>query len=227
MEQAKSALSRLQQMVKTIEPDECSSSVRSTPIQSSSTKLTNKNDYESNSNQCQYSPSSSQQFQTNIPNTKTSLLSSILSPKSTEQKKSTVTTNTYADVKMAAQHREIERLIESRQRLHTLKDQISTLHQNVTTPPVQSKKGFSKKQNCFFLIKNFFFENIDSTQVDILKSKNQTMTYEVNPRNIRSTYSTNDQEDDDDDSELYRFECESGDGEEIDDDDDTGKNLFF
>jgi hypothetical protein len=53
------------------------------------------------------------------------------------------------------------------------------------------------------------------------------MTYEVNPRNIRSTYSTNDQEDDDDDSELYRFECESGDGEEIDDDDDTGKNLSF
>jgi len=142
LEQAKSALSRLQQMVKKIEPDECSSSTRSTPIPSSSLKQTNNNDYESNSNQFQNSPTSSQQIQSNIPNTKTSLLSSILSPKPTEQKKQIVTTSTYADAKMAAQHREIERLIESRQRLHTLKDQIETLHQSMATPPIPSKKGF-------------------------------------------------------------------------------------
>lgn len=109
LEQAKSALSRLQQMVKTIEPDEGSSSLRSTPIPS---------------------------------NSKPSLLSSILSPKPTEQKKPIPTTNSYADAKMAAQHREIERLIESRQRLHSLKDQIATLHQTMATPPIQSKKGF-------------------------------------------------------------------------------------
>ncbi len=138
MEQAKSALSRLQQMVKKIEPDECSSSARSTPM---TTKPTNNHNYESNSNQFQYSPVSSQQLQSTNPNTKTSLLSSILSPKSTEQKKPMSTTNGYADAKMAAQHREIERLVESRQRLHTLKDQIATLHQSMTTPPIESKKG--------------------------------------------------------------------------------------
>jgi hypothetical protein len=111
-------------MVNKIEPDECSSSVRSTPVPSSSIKPTNNNNYQSNSNP------------------KTSLLSSILSPNSTEAKKPTPTGNSYADAKMAAQHREIERLIESRQRLHTLKDQIANLHQSMATPPVPSKKGF-------------------------------------------------------------------------------------
>lgn len=145
MEQAKSALSRLQQMVKTIEPDEGSSSVRSTPIQSSSMKLTNNDAYE------QYSSASSQQNQLALPNTKTSLLSSILSPKSIEQKKSVVPKNSYADAKMAAQHREIERLIESRQRLHTLKDQIANLHQTMPpTPPIQSKKGLQNQIFFFF-----------------------------------------------------------------------------
>ena len=169
MEQAKSALSRLQQLVKTIEPDECSS-----PVQSSSIKA----DYECN-------------IQQQTKNPKTSLLSSILSPKSSteKQQKTIPTTNSYADAKMAAQHREIERLVESRQRLHTIKDQIASLHQTMTTPPVQTKQSFEK---------------IDPTN-----------------ENIQSPYISNEQEDDDDDSELYRFECESGDGEEIDDD--TGK----
>jgi len=95
LEQAKSALSRLQQMVKTIEPNENASSVRSTPTAT---------------------PSKS----------KPSLLSSLLSTKSS--------TNTYTDAQMAAQHREIERLLESRQRLSTLKEQISSLHQTMMTP---------------------------------------------------------------------------------------------
>ncbi len=142
-------------MVKKIEPDECSPSIRSPSIPSSSTKPTNNNNYESNSNQFQYSPTSSQQLQSTVPNTQTSLLSSILSPKSTEQKKTISTTNSYADAKMAAQHREIERLIESRQRLHNLKDQISTLHQNMATSPAQTKKGFQQKKNFFFSNKFF------------------------------------------------------------------------
>ncbi len=120
-------------MVKTIEPNECSSSVRSTPIQSSSIKPTKNNHKDLNSPSKQTPPT--------ISNPKTSLLSNILSPKSIEKQNSILTTNTYADAKMAAQHREIERLVESRQRLHTLKDQIASLHQSVTTPPIQSKKG--------------------------------------------------------------------------------------
>jgi len=125
--------------VKKIEPDECSSSVRSTPIPSSSTKPKNNNNYESNSNP------------------KTSLLSSILSPNSTEAKKPTATGNSYADAKMAAQHREIERLVESRQRLHTLKDQIANLHQNMPTPPIPAKKGFFRELKYFVHRKVFIY----------------------------------------------------------------------
>ncbi len=188
MEQAKSALSRLQQLVKTIEPDECSS-----PVQSSSIKA----DYECS-------------IQQQTKNPKTSLLSSILSPKSSteKQQKTIPTTNSYADAKMAAQHREIERLVESRQRLHTIKDQIASLHQTMTTPPVQTKQNFEKIE--------------PTNEIQLQK---QTKTY----GNIQSPYISNEQEgeeegDDDDDSELYRFECESGDGEEIDDD--TGKKKI-
>lgn len=107
------------------------------------------------------------------------------------------TGNGYADAKMAAQHREMERLLESRQRLHTLKDQIANLHQSMTTPPIPSKK-----------------ESANSTQVEPPKG---------NSRNVRVTYSADNP--DDDDSELYRFECESGDGEEIDDE--SGMNHLF
>ena len=188
MEQAKSALSRLQQMVKTIEPDECSSSVRSTPVPPTNNKSTHNDNYESNGNP------------------KTSLLSSILSSNPVEPKKSLATGNGYADAKMAAQHREIERLLESRQRLHTLKDQIANLHQSMTTPPIPSKK-----------------ESVNSAQGEPSKAKPSANSYENNPRNIRVTYSADNP--DDDDSELYRFECESGDGEEIDDE--SGKNRFL
>ena len=166
--------------MKTIEPDECSSSVRSTPVPQTSTK----------------------------PNPKPSLLSSILSPNSTEASRPTATGNSYADVKMAAQHREIERLVESRQRLHTLKDQIANLHQSMNTPPVPSKKTL---------------EPMSSLQVEVPKIKKQSNAYADNQRNIRATYPIENQ--DDDDSELYRFECESGDGEEIDDE--TGKKNYY
>jgi hypothetical protein len=54
----------------------------------------------------------------------------------------------------------------------------------------------------------------------LTESKKQTNTYE-NKLNIQTSFNDQEEEDDDDDSELYRFECESGDGEEIDDD--TGK----
>jgi hypothetical protein len=81
--------------------------------------------------------------------------------------------NNSVDVKMVAQHREIERLVESRQRLHTIKGQIASLHQSMTTPPIPLQQTYEDKLN-------------DS-------------------RNIRPS---------------YRFEDESGDGEEIDDDDD-------
>lgn len=48
--------------------------------------------------------------------------------------------NPSVDVQMAAQHREIERLVESRQRLHTIKDQIVSLHQSVITPTTYEDK---------------------------------------------------------------------------------------
>ena len=129
LEQAKSALSRLQQMVKTIEPNENASSVRSTPTAT---------------------PSKS----------KPSLLSSLLSTKSS--------TNTYTDAQMAAQHREIERLLESRQRLSTLKEQISSLHQTMMTPTTTqtnpSMTNYSTKTQIDDVIDDddFFFEESQS-----------------------------------------------------------------
>lgn len=73
-------------------------------------------------------------------------------------------------------------------------------------------------------MKFVFFQNeIDSPK----PQQKPTNNYEVNSRNNRAIYSANNQgegeeeDEDDEDSELYRFECESGDGEEIDDE--TGK----
>ena len=126
LEQAKLALSRLQQMVRTIEPEEASASVRSTPVPPTSTKPT-KTDNQ---------PAAS------ASNNRSSLAPSAPSAKAN----SILITNANVDVKMAAQHREIERLIESRQRLHTLKDQIVSLHQSVTTPPVPAKRGKRKER---------------------------------------------------------------------------------
>ena len=92
LEQAKSALSQLQQMVKTIQPEESSSSAQSTPI-----------------------------------------------PRKSQPKPNEFETPDSPDMKMAAQHREIERLVESRQRLHTIKDRIASLHQSMITPTTPSK----------------------------------------------------------------------------------------
>jgi len=111
--------------------------------------------------------------------------------------------NHSVDAKMVAQHREIERLVESRQRLHTIKDQIASLHQSMTTPPppIPSKNDL----------------------------RNQTQTYEDklnDSKNIRPSYRFNYQRSpsqDDNESELYRFQGESEDGEETDDD--TGSHI--
>lgn len=73
-------------MVKSIQPEESSSSVRSTPIP-------------------RRSP----------------LNHSIDTPRS-------------VDAKMVAQHREIERLVESRQRLSNIHDHIASLHETMRTP---------------------------------------------------------------------------------------------
>ena len=130
-------------MVKKIEPDECSSSAHSTPKQVSSKKPTTT--VATINNNYQYTPTKPQQTQITNSNPKASLLSNILSPAVNEQQKLATTRNTYADAKMAAQHREIERLIESRQRLHTIKDQIASLHQSMATPSVPSKEGKEKR----------------------------------------------------------------------------------
>ncbi|CAF2208121.1 unnamed protein product [Rotaria magnacalcarata] len=214
LEEAKSALNRLQQMVKKIEPDECPSSARSTPRQVSSTKPM----ATPNTNLYQYTPKASQQTQsTTTANAKNSLLSSILSPNVAELQKPIPSRNSYADAKMAAQHREMERLIESRQRLHTIKDQITSLHQTMSTPPVPSQQDSTNASQ----LQNPYKNNVK-------ESKQQTNTYadKLNSsKNNRSPYTSNDpegegeeDENDDDDSELYRFEYESGDGEEINDD---------
>jgi hypothetical protein len=92
-------------MVKTIQPDESSSSTHSTPISKN-------NDFELGSS----TPNSSLPIENNS-----------------------------ADAKITAQHREIERLVESRQRLHTIKDQIVSLHQSMTTP----KKDFTNETKTY------------------------------------------------------------------------------
>ncbi|UJR15533.1 hypothetical protein I4U23_002472 [Adineta vaga] len=112
LEQAKSALSQLQQMVKKIQPDEYSSSASSR-----STPLSKSDDFERCTNQFNYNPRASQHTQTD-----------------TQILKRSSSGNNSVDMKIAEQHREIERLVDSRQRLHSLKDQIITLHQNMTTP---------------------------------------------------------------------------------------------
>ena len=135
LEQAKSALSRLQEMVEKIEPDRNSPSIPNPTANVMKKKTPERETNTSLQQQGSAGP-------------KDSLLSSILSSKANEKER-TLTTNTYADVKMAAQHREIERLLESRQRLHTIKDQIASLHQSMATPPVDSKKGL-KNESSFF-----------------------------------------------------------------------------
>jgi hypothetical protein len=59
--------------------------------------------------------------------------------------------------------------------------------------------------------------------MEVPKGKKPSNTYATNQRPIRATYPIDNQ--DDDDSELYRFECESGDGEEIDDE--TGRKNSY
>ncbi|CAF0792289.1 unnamed protein product, partial [Didymodactylos carnosus] len=135
---AKTALIELQQLVTTIQPDKLSS-YSSTPVKQQTT-ATNKNDYDLRNDRFTVIPSVSKDQR------KTSLLSYVLSPKQ-QQTQSSVTS--YADAKMAAQHREIERLVESRQRLHTIKDQIASLHNsmnnnnNTQTPPEKTDADFS------------------------------------------------------------------------------------
>lgn len=226
LEQAKTALSRLQQMVETIEPDQ-----RSPPVTFSSSKPTkNSNDSEAKTKQQkQQQPTSN-----SLSKAKTSLLSSILSPKPSEpQKPSDVATNGYADAKMAAQHREIERLVESRQRLHTIKDQIASLHQSMTTPTLPQLKGIPFEEDQSSEFENSLLSSIDasnntssSQRMGGQAAKSNSTAYQKqlnDPRNHRTSYgpsrsAQNERDEEDEDSEMYRFECESGDGEEIDDD---------
>jgi hypothetical protein len=100
-------------MVRKIQPDEHSSSTRSTSVSIN-------NDFELCTNHFVYNSTPSQQPQIEK-----------FPPKLSSPADSS------ADAKLAAQHREIERLVESRQRLHALKDQITTLHQSMDTPPAQ------------------------------------------------------------------------------------------
>ena len=238
LEQAKTALSRLQQMVETIEPDQ-----RSPAVTFSSSKPTkNSNDSEAKTKQQkqQQSASSSQPTTNSLSKAKTSLLSSILSPKPSEPQKPTdVATNGYADAKMAAQHREIERLVESRQRLHTIKDQIASLHQSMTTPTLPPPKGISFEEAQSSKFKSSLLSSIDASNNTSssqrmggqgTKSKSTAYQEQLNDsRNHRTPYglsrsAQNERDEEDEDSEMYRFECESGDGEEIDDD--IGRVLF-
>ncbi|CAF2501109.1 unnamed protein product [Rotaria sp. Silwood2] len=206
LEQAKSALTQLQQMVKTIQPDEYSSSANSTPIQKKPSSKRNSFEHSTNSIDC--TPTSSQQNQTGTPiaNKRSSLLSNILSPQQVPQPLPTI--NNYVDTKMAAQHREIEHLIESRQRLHTIKDQIASLQQTMETPSIQQKKDFTNE----------------------IKVDNDKLN---DSKNIRPSYRSNQQEclsqDDDNELELCNFECVSDNEEQTDDDNDNNiqMNYYF
>ena len=141
------------------------------------------------------------------------------------------TTNGYVDAKMAAQHREIERLIESRQRLHTIKDQIASLHQSMATPTVPSAKGTfstgierSSGQwiDCF--LSHSRVESTNDVRADSsrrARMQSDNLNDSGNYRSGHQSFTRPPEVDDDNDSELYHFEYDSGDGEEIDDD--TGK----
>ncbi|CAF2161203.1 unnamed protein product [Rotaria magnacalcarata] len=141
LEQAKLALSQLQQMVKTIQPDEFSSSANSTPMQKKTSSKNNS--FEFSTNPDVFTPGSLEKIQTETPiiNNKASLLSHILSSQTVPQSLPA----TSVDSKMLAQHREIERLIESRQRLHSIKDQIASLQQTMTTPTIQKKTDLTNE----------------------------------------------------------------------------------
>lgn len=132
-------------MIRKIQPDEYPSSVHSTPLRKQSSP---KNDtYEVSTDTVLYTPSSTQQAQneTLLSSMKSSLLSNMLSPRQVPQP--LPISNDYMDNTIVAQHREIERLVESRQRLHTIKDKIVSLKQTMTTPPIQSKSKFSNEKN--------------------------------------------------------------------------------
>ena len=226
-------------MVETIEPDQRSPSV--TFSSSKPSKSNNDGEVKTKQQQQQQQSASSQPPSNSMSKAKTSLLSSILSPKPSEQqqKPSNVATNGYADAKMAAQHREIERLVESRQRLHTIKDQIASLHHSMTTPTPQPPKGRScgETQRFRWLTSPYSVEASNNTSSSqrmasrpAVKSKSTAYEEQLNDsRNHRTSYGLsrsvqNERDEEDDDSEMYRFECESGDGEEIDDD--TGRVIF-
>jgi len=128
-------------MVKTIQSDEYSSSARSTPRR-------------------RQSSSNNNNFEVQTPNSKPSLLSDILSPFPKNP-----------DIKMAAQHREIERLVESRQRLHTIKDQISSLHQSMTTPINDYEENLNDFDNLRPLYRPNQQQDDNRSELDYIETK--------------------------------------------------------
>ncbi|CAF0775066.1 unnamed protein product [Didymodactylos carnosus] len=179
---AKTALTELQQLVKTIQPDE-SLSYRSTPVKQ---PTTNNDDFELCNDQFSYISPKDQ--------TKTSLLSYVLSPKP-EQTRSSVTS--YTDTKMAAQHREIERLVESRQRLHTIKDQIASLHNSMNNQDnntqtstkkvdIHSPSNSSTKKDKFSdTLRSQMHHQLDMREEMLSKSRN--MRNEINRNDVIET----------------------------------------
>jgi hypothetical protein len=146
LEQAKSALNQLQQMVQTIHPAESSSS---TPVPRKSPPK--------NMEPFLHTPTSSQQGEQSVE-----------------------TKPDYPNVKMAAQHREIERLVESRQRIHTIKDQIASLHQSMTTPESQSK-SYEEKLNDSRNLRPRFQENDSQSEYSGFEDE-ELGNYIVQPR---------------------------------------------
>ncbi|CAF3530255.1 unnamed protein product [Rotaria socialis] len=198
LEQAKLALSQLQQMVKTIQPDEFSSSANSTPMKKKASSKNNS--FEFSTNPGVFTPGSLEKIQTETPiiNNKSSLLSHILSSQTVPQSLPA----TSVDSKMLAQHREIERLIESRQRLHSIKDQIASLQQTMTTPTIQKKTDLTNEPK------------LDNDRLN-------------DSKNIRPTYKSYRQQglnQSDNNLDLYPLDDESETGEESDDDNNNNNN---
>jgi hypothetical protein len=202
LEQAKSALSRLQKMVEKIEPDQ---QITSPPVAST----THSSDVTKKSHSIDGNGITGVKRQT-----KSSLLSNILSCPSNGN---TPDDNRNVDVQMAAQHREIERLVESRQRLHTIKDQIASLQQSVTTP-----NGATKTSTLIdpFAVPSYIAVTIRTDRHAVGKtSVNDEEESNLQNRSrfhYQPTASQRIEEEEDMDSDFYRFGCESGDGEEID-----------
>jgi hypothetical protein len=99
-------------------------------------------------------------------------------PRKSQPKPNEFDTPNSPNIQMAAQHREITRLVESRQRLHTIKDRIASLHQSMTTPTTESKTYEDKLNDSENIRPTYRFDNAsqEDNQSDFLELEFESET---------------------------------------------------